>query len=105
MIGGKSVVALACPDLVRGNQDGECSVLRQGGFDIFAANSITSEESLSAIEKPDKHKEVKSQNYSVIKKSKEQKYPGALIVIETDEPIVAAPFPVQNIQRYWYDEE
>ena len=71
MIGGKSVVALACPDLVSGNQDGECSVLRKGGFDIFAANSITSEESLSAIEKPDKHKKVKSQNYSVIKKSKE----------------------------------
>ena len=49
--------------------------------------------------------EVKPQNYSIIEKSKEQKYPGALIVIETDEPIVAAPFPVQNIQRYWYDEE
>ena len=66
LIGGKNVVALACPDLVRGNQDGECSVLRQGGFDIFAANSITSEESLTAINKPDEHMAVKPQNYSVI---------------------------------------
>ena len=46
----------------------------------------------------------KPQNFSVIKKTKETAYPEALIVIETDGPIVAEPFPKQTIQRYWYDE-
>ena len=47
----------------------------------------------------------KPQNFSVIKKSKETAYPEALIVIETEGPIVAEPFPKQTIQRYWYDDE
>lgn len=109
---------MGCPVRLAKNQSGECQIVGSTGYDVYAADFIMTRPSLDDIgytrSKEDilvgveyrdsvgcdesvsledcdlytRHISAKSYNYSFMTASNELAYPDAVIVVETNKPIV-----------------
>ena len=129
---------MACPDKVSLNKAGECVVNQKSTLNVYASDFLLSRPSLAelkykrtkwdirlGVDNRDKigcaegvsledcdfytrHIVSAEGSYSVIRESKELAYPGAVIVVETNQVVVdnfksdTSTFK-QVVTRYWYD--